>query len=237
MTVWDGGLIDSSGSVRGIVRKVWRTMPVRSRRRTDSRAYVWQELDAAVAAKLSVVSVEERTVFAAGVAERLLQAHEALPAEDQSEFTLGLRPQLNAVWDGALGDQTAFQAIKQALGTYYLSEFCHNDGQNGPGDADEPAAAAVLYAAEAYMHGCVDFAVIVSGRAVEAVDELLNEDDGFTGDPNEVLADELRRQLRDLDLISTYSGELRNAQLGLTVDTTARLNETLRPLLSRAYDR
>lgn len=85
------------------------------------------------------------------------------------------------------------------------------------------------------MHGCVDFAVSVSGRAVEAVDELLNEDDGFTGDPDEVLADELRRQLRDLDLISTYSGELRNAQLGLTVDTAARLNETLRPLLS--YDR
>ncbi|MBD2898279.1 hypothetical protein amrb99_72460 [Actinomadura sp. RB99] len=198
---------------------------------------MWQELDAAVAAKLSAASVDERTVFAAGVAERLLQAHEALPAEDQRAFTIGLRPLLNAVWDAALGDQTAFQAIKHALGTYYLSEFCHNDGQDGPGDADEPAAAAVLYAAEAYMHGCVDFAVCISGRAVEAMDELLNEGDIDADDPDEVLADELRRQLRDLDLISTYSRQLRHARSGLSVDTTARLNDTLRPLLSRVNDR
>jgi hypothetical protein len=201
------------------------------------RTYVWQELDAAVAVKLAAASVDERTVFAAGVAERLLQSHEALPAEDQRAFTMGLRPLLNAVWDGALGDQTAFQAIKQALGAYYLSEYCHNDGQDGPGDADEPAAAAVLYAAEAYMHGCVDFAVCVSGRAVEAVDEFLNENDGYADDPDEAIADELRRQLRDLDLISTYSGKLRNARLGLSIDTTVRLNETLRPLLSQVDDR
>lgn len=196
----------------------------------------WKELDAAVAAKLSAASVDERTVFAAGVAERLLQAHEALPAEDQREFTLGLRLLLNAVWDAALGDSTAFQDIKQALGAFYLSDYCHNDGQDGPDDADEPAAAAVLYAAEAYMHTCVDFAVCVSGRAVEAVDELLNEGDMYTDDPDEVLTNELRRQLRDLDLISTHSGELRHARLGLSIDTTARLSETLRPLLSRVND-
>jgi hypothetical protein len=196
----------------------------------------WKELDAAVAAKLSAASVDERTVFGAGVAERLLQAHEALPAEDQREFTLGLRLLLNAVWDAALGDSTAFQDIKQALGAFYLSDYCHNDGQDGPDDADEPAAAAVLYAAEAYMHTCVDFAVCVSGRAVEAVDELLNEGDMYTDDPDEVLTNELRRQLRDLDLISTHSGELRHARLGLSIDKTARLSETLRPLLSRVND-
>jgi hypothetical protein len=196
----------------------------------------WKELTATVAARLSAASAGERIIFAAGVAERLMQAHEALPAEDQREFTLNLRPLLNAVWEAALGDSTAFHEIKQALGAFYLSEYCHNEGQDGPDDADESAAAAVLHAGEAYMHGCSDFAVWVSHRGVEAVDELLNNGDVYAEDPDEVVADELRRQLRDLDLIATHSSELRHARMGLDIDTTARLRETLLPPLSKVND-
>lgn len=197
---------------------------------------MWREVSEAVAAKLTAATVSERCLFAAGVAERLLRAHEALPPENQSGFTLRLRPLMDAVWEGALGDQTAFHSIKQALGAFYLSDYCHNDGQDGPDDADEPAAAAVLLAAEAYMHGCADFAVEASGRAVEAVDNLLNEDDMCADDPHKYLASELRRQLRDLELISARSEEVRYARLGLSIDTIAELNETLRPLLSRVED-
>lgn len=197
---------------------------------------MWREVSEAVAAKLTAATVSERCLFAAGVAERLLRAHEALPPENQNGFTLRLRPLMDAVWEGALGDQTAFHSIKQALGAFYLSDYCHNDGQDGPDDADEPAAAAVLLAAEAYMHGCADFAVEASGRAVEAVDNLLNEDDMYADDPHEYLASELRRQLRDLELISARSEEVRYARLGLSIDTITELSETLRPLLSRVED-
>ncbi|MGX1915611.1 hypothetical protein ACWIID_43435 [Streptomyces phaeochromogenes] len=80
---------------------------------------------------------------------------------------------LNSVWEGVLGDSTAFSAVKRGVGEYMLSEYCHNDGQDGPDDADESAAAAALYAAHAYLFGCQEFAAWTSSRAVEAIDQHL----------------------------------------------------------------
>jgi hypothetical protein len=192
----------------------------------------WRELDAEVAGRLEQASPDERLVFAVGVAERLMRGQEALAADERAEFTLGLRPLLNALWEAALGNSAAFGEIKHGMGEYLLSEYCHNDGQDGPGDADEPAAAAVLHTAAAYLFGTGDLAATVSGRAVEAVDERLNTDDGYADDPDEVLAAELRRQLRDLELIGRHGGSLRHAGLGLDIETSARLHRALRVPLS-----
>ena len=52
--------------------------------------HVWKDLDATVNGRLVAASEGERAVFAAGVAERLHQAHEALPAAVRREYTLGL---------------------------------------------------------------------------------------------------------------------------------------------------
>ncbi|MGW3601030.1 hypothetical protein [Streptomyces sp. NPDC005146] len=71
-------------------------------------------------------------------------------------------PLLDAVWAGALGDTSAFRAIKSGLGTFYLGEYCHNDG---PDYAQGPAAASVL-------HGCTDFALFASCESLEAADRL-----------------------------------------------------------------
>lgn len=191
----------------------------------------WRELAAEVTVRLGNASAEERVVFAVGVAERLMQAQEALPVHEQAEFTLSLRPLLNALWEASLGDSAAFGEIKHGMGEYLLSEYCHNDGQDGPGDADEPAAAAVLHTAAAYLFG-TDLASTVSGRAVEAVDERLNTEDGHADDPDEVLTVELRRQLHDLDLIGRYSGALRHASLGLDIETSSQLHRVLRIPLS-----
>ncbi|WP_405583705.1 hypothetical protein [Streptomyces sp. NBC_01190] len=198
--------------------------------------HVWKELDAEVAGRLGAVSEGERAVFATGVAQRLIQAHEAQPTADQRVFTLSLRPLLEAVWSAALGDATAFGTIKQGLGAFYVSDYCHNDGRHGPDDADEPAAAAVLHAAHAYMHGCADFAVFASGRAVEVVDELAQEADDFAADPDELRAEELRRQLRDLDLITPHATALRRARFGLPPATSTQLRTALRPPLSLPDD-
>ncbi|MFE9910800.1 hypothetical protein [Streptomyces clavifer] len=200
----------------------------------------WQELAALVEARLEQASSAERGVFATGVAERLMRGHEALPADEQAPFTVSLRPLLNSVWEGVLGDPTAYPAVKRGVAQYMLSEYCHNDGQDGPDDADESAAAATLHAAHAYLFGCRDFANWTSQRAVEAVDQQLQyaaeqEDVELAHDPDEALASELRRQLRDLDLIANYAKELRHTGTGLLVDTSIRLRTELRsPLSSQA---
>ncbi|MGW0090091.1 hypothetical protein ACWDWS_13890 [Streptomyces sp. NPDC003328] len=192
----------------------------------------WQELEAEVVSRLANASADERQLFAVGVAERLMWAQEALPADEQAEYALSLRPMLNALWEAALGNTTAFGEIKHGLGEHLLSEYCHNDGQDGPGDADEPAAAAVLYAAAAYLFGTGDPASVASSRAVEAVDERLNTGDNYADDPDGVLAAELHRQLQDLDLIGRHSGSLRHAGQGLDIETSTRLHRVLRIPLS-----
>ncbi|PWS49846.1 hypothetical protein DLE01_21730 [Streptomyces sp. FT05W] len=199
----------------------------------------WQKLSARVEERLKAVSSAERGVFAAGIAERLMSRHEALPENEQAPFTVSLRPLLNSVWEGVLGDSTAFSAVKRGVGEYILSEYCHNDGQDGPDDADESAAAATLYAAHAYLFTCQEFAVWNSNRAVEAIDQHLQylaeqAEDELPVDTDEALTSELQRQLRDLDFIARYSKDLRHAGLGLPIDTSIRLRVELRaPLSSR----
>ncbi|MDX2391058.1 hypothetical protein ACIPY6_33570 [Streptomyces sp. NPDC090054] len=197
----------------------------------------WQELSTSVEERLTAMSSSERGIFAAGTAERLLSWHEALPEEDRAPFTMSLRPLLNSVWAGSLGDSTAFTAVKRGVAEYMLSEYCHNDGQDGPEDADDNAAAATLYAAHAYLFECRDFAVWTSRRAVDAVDEHLEylaEQEEDLPDLDEATIAELQRQLRDLDLIKTHSKDLRLAGLGLPIDTSIRLRVELRaPLSSR----
>ncbi|MFF4104106.1 hypothetical protein [Streptomyces sp. NPDC001903] len=196
----------------------------------------WQELSTSVEERLTAMSSCERGVFAAGTAERLMSWHEALPEEDRAPFTMSLRPLLNSVWEGSLGDSTAFTAVKRGVAEYMLSEYCHNDGQDGPEDADDNAAAVTLYAAHAYLFECRDFAVWASRRAVDAVDEHLEhltEQEEELPDLDEATIAELQRQLRDLDLIATHSKDLQLASLGLPVDTSIRLRVELRTPLSR----
>jgi len=123
------------------------------------------------------------------------------------------------------------------VGEYLLSEYCHNDGQNGPDDAGEPAAAAALHAAHAYLFGCREFAARASGRAVDATDQHLQylaeqEEAELPVDTDEALVSELHRQLRDLDLIARYSEDLRRSGSGLPIDTSVRLRVELRAALS-----
>ncbi|MET9221525.1 hypothetical protein ABZX65_22500 [Streptomyces sp. NPDC003300] len=147
---------------------------------------------------------------------------------------------MNSVWDGVLGDTTAFSAVKRGVAESMLSEYCHNDGQDGPDDADEAAATATLDAAHAYLFGCYDLANWTSRRAVDAIDQHLEypaeqEEGELVPDTDEALASELQRQLRDLDLIANYSKELRHSTTGLPIDTSIRLRVELRtPLSSRA---
>jgi len=164
----------------------------------------------------------QRTAFAAGVAERLLGAHEALPVERQKPYTLGWRPLLEAIWRSLAGDDQAFYEISAALAHFYLSPQHHNEGQDGPDDADDDAVAATYYAAECFLHGCTDFAIWAARRGTDAAFYLAEEDEGWRARrPSDVsefgwgLAHpthqaELARQLEDLHLLADRGEVLRD---------------------------
>jgi hypothetical protein len=188
----------------------------------------WRERTAQIATRLAETPPEQRTLFAAGVAERLLATHEAQPVDSRQDFTVRLRPLLDDVWAAACGDQTVAREITRRLGQFYASELDDED-------ADEDAAAAVLHAAECYAHGTVEYAVWVSDRAAFAADESVQA--GYRGDwapageSAGAIQRELDRQWRDLDLITGYGDELRYARSGLPEAVTRRILAELRPRL------
>jgi hypothetical protein len=197
---------------------------------------LWQELSASVRERLRSMNDGQQSMFACAVAERLMQRHEALPEEDRRPFTLTLRPLLDACWSMACGDQTRFSAIKQALGEFYLSDYCHNEGQTGPDDADECAAAAVLLAAHFAMHGCAQFAVWAGLRGEEASDNAGWDSDGELDEDtheDELVHVELRRQLQDLDLIDRYADELKYVRNGRDTATIDRLQSEVGAVLAQ----
>lgn len=200
----------------------------------------WLELSRALEVRIARTSPGERRVFAAGVAERLMRQHEALPRQRQEPLTLRRRPLLDAVWAGALGNHAAFADITRGVGDVLLSDHWDDERRDRAATEGEPAADAVLYAATTCLYGCADFVSWTSGCAVEAsrrhVEHLADQADpgeaGATADPDLAVAEELRRQLGDLDLIARSSSTVRHAYLGLSPGTTARLGRELRTQLS-----
>ncbi|GHJ54720.1 hypothetical protein Nm8I071_40270 [Nonomuraea sp. TT08I-71] len=194
----------------------------------------WQTLNEQVRSRVLAANAGTAVAFAAITAERLIRLDpQRLP------FTQSLRPLLDLVWRAAAGDQTAFKPIAVALGEFYISEYCHNDGQDGPDDADDDPAAAILFAAECYLHAEPAFAVHVAGRAIDAVDyrmELASED--YTGDeaidvdPDDAMEAEARQQLADLDALASYATKLSHARFGLPDDERERLLAALRDMVT-----
>ncbi|MET8405558.1 hypothetical protein [Streptomyces sp900116325] len=135
---------------------------------------------------------------------------------------MSLRPLLDAVWAGALGDTSAFGAIKSGLGTFYLSEYCHNDG---PDYAQGPAAASVL-------HGCTDFALFASCESLEAADRLARGGRGVHRGPRGTAPPAEGPGPR----IARYRAQLRRARFGLDPSAMARLRVELRNPLSQPED-
>ena len=156
-------------------------------------------------------------------------------------FTQSLRPLLDLLWRAAAGDQTTFKPIAAALDEFYASEYWHDDGQNGPNDADDDPAAAVLYAAECYVQGQPDFAASVAGRGIDAADYRVRlmsdsytgeEDVDFEAEADAAMVAEARRQLDDLDALAPYATQLSHARSGLSTDEQERLLAALRGVVT-----
>jgi hypothetical protein len=169
--------------------------------------------------RLHRLSPPARAAFAAGCAERLMRAHERLPESKQRPFTIAWRPVLDATWIALTTTAAeALHRVERTLAEFHASPFDHSDGQDGPPDADEDAAAASILAAECLATGDALAASYAAGRAVDvafdvADAELQLDPNDFTWDPNSDLMPlaqeamhpavqgELRRQLNDLALL------------------------------------
>lgn len=110
----------------------------------------------------------ERTAFAVAVADRMLREDERLPVRERPAYLATWRPTVDAVWRALAGEAVAAREIATAVARCYLGpSFCtrrHDD----PADAADHAVMACLYAAECFLHGCLDFATWAGWRGFDA---------------------------------------------------------------------
>ena len=179
----------------------------------------WVDVLENIHQRLEQFTEEQRKIFALGCAERVMRLHESLPVEIRRAFSLTWRPILDLMWDGLSGEMEGTRTqVKEALEAFYASPFNHEDGLEGPDEADQDAAAASIYAAECFESGEVDPAYKASGRAIGvalqiAAQELQLDPNEFEWDPgaepmplareamHAVMQAELDRQFEDLSVI------------------------------------
>ena len=163
------------------------------------------DVDGDVRRLLTALEPDARRAFALACAERAMARHRGLPAEEQRPFTLTWEPVLASIRAGLGGDGAAAGRVHAALDAFHDGPYDHDDGQEGPDDADDDAAAAAIYAAECYLSGEAEPAWWAASRVVEMA--LADASDELAAPTPESLAREnldpgvqaeLRRQLEDL---------------------------------------
>ena len=161
---------------------------------------------------LEHLPAEGLVLFATATAERLMRAHEALPEDEQAAYTLGWRPVLDRIWEWASGDRRAYDDVSRAVAEYLVSPQNHVDGQDGPSEADEDAAAAAIAAAECCTHAYPAFAEAVGNRALDAAYYRACEDERWKASHPELsdlaqdlahplVQNEIARQRADLEFL------------------------------------
>ncbi|BCJ75716.1 hypothetical protein CS0771_52600 [Catellatospora sp. IY07-71] len=162
----------------------------------------------------------QRAAYAAVVAERLLHEHESLPARERAAYATDWRPALDMVWRGLSGDATAEPELAHAIGCFYLSPNFADRRRDDPTDMPGNAALAAFYAAECYLHGCVEFATWTGWRGFDtAAVHAAGDRDWPRRRPPEVdalawelahpaIQAELDLQLAEIELISAEGADL-----------------------------
>lgn len=99
-------------------------------------------------ARLRRLDGRAQAAFAALCATRLMSAHRKLPPEEQRPFSLEWAVHLELVWAVLLATapNAAPEQVRAALAEFRGGPY---DQDGGPDDADDDAAAAAIYAAEA----------------------------------------------------------------------------------------
>jgi hypothetical protein len=106
----------------------------------------------------------------ASCAERLLSSHLRLPEGEQQPFTVGCRRPLDCIWSVlASGPESPglSEEIRQWLNAFYTGPLNHDEGQDGPNDADHDPAAASIYAAESLISHSPQAAGYAMSRVID----------------------------------------------------------------------
>lgn len=109
----------------------------------------------------------QRCAFAAAVAERLLREYERVPARERRPYLPTWRPALDAIWRGLAGEAIASRQVATAVARFYVSPAYHGQAHDDPSDADDHVVMASFYAAECYLHGCLEFATWAGWRGFD----------------------------------------------------------------------
>lgn len=159
-----------------------------------------------------------RAAFAAAVAERLLRAEERLPPRERRPYARVWRPVLDTVWRGLAGESLANRQVAAAVARFYVSPDFHSRRHDDPADAEDHAIMASFYAAECFLHGCLDFATWAGWRGFDAATVWAAGDTAWPHRrPAEVspyawelahptVQSELEQQLLDLEQLSGEDG-------------------------------
>ncbi|MGH3660762.1 MAG: hypothetical protein ACRDT8_12475 [Micromonosporaceae bacterium] len=178
-----------------------------------------------------------RAGFAAAVAERLLRALETQPPREQPDQLTGRRQPvewgagrasgwqpgqtsawratLEAVWRGTRGEPDAFAEVSRSIAELYLSPYHRDFARSAtPLQTPDNTMAAILYAAQCYLYGCVDFAMWSSACGYDAAAAVAVADSHWSHRrpaavhphtwqlAHPAVQAELERQLEDVEAVS-----------------------------------
>jgi hypothetical protein len=181
----------------------------------------------------------QRCAFATAVAERQLREYERAPARERRPYLPTWRPVVDAVWRGLAGDAIAPREVAAAVARFYVSPDYYARRHDDPADADDHTIMASFYAAECYLHGCLDFAAWAGWRGFDVATVRAAADIAWPHRrPAEVspyawelahpaVQAELDQQLLDLELLS-LDGVLLGADQPAELDRRLLLLDRLR---------
>jgi uncharacterized protein YjaG (DUF416 family) len=187
--------------------------------------------------KLNDLTPQQRTAFAALVAERLVSATAGLYAGDGRSIELELTDVLDGVW-AKLVTGSAFQSSEKQV-EHCTSLFpADPDSSSATGAFVEDAISAVIYALRSMHSGSTQEAAWAARRGYEAVDRyVINSEGCSTGDPHaeqQILNSprvqlELQRQLEDLEELTSLGPIVSEQQYSrLRANARANANTFLR---------
>jgi hypothetical protein len=165
-----------------------------------------------------------RTAFAAAVAERVVRDDERRPVPERPAYLSTWRPVLDQVWR-ALAGAITLRTMASVVARCYVDPQFAGHPHDDPTDAADHAVMATLYAAECYLHGCLDFATWAGWRGFDAATVRAAADQrwphrrpvGMSPYAWELahpdIQSELDRQLDDLERLNAHEGTLPQALL------------------------
>ncbi|MBL8219400.1 MAG: hypothetical protein JNL62_09225 [Bryobacterales bacterium] len=143
--------------------------------------------------RISRLPETARAVIAAGAAWRLMRNHLDLPESLQIDFVLTWSDVVSMLWDNvADSGGEPRRVLSTKLEDYYLGPYSHKLGEDALPGADEDAAAAAIYAVEAYCTGNVKDAVCAAMQLVTEAATRANRIAFDSGEPWNARESEIR---------------------------------------------